>query len=288
MKHLKQFSALIVLSMFFITCKKEEALQEDLLNPKYKTSLYDIRYGDHYRNYFDIALPKNRTTNTPVVILIHGGAWVMGNKNYFAKDIQTFADAGIACVTMNYRYASDINAVHHPDLPLDIRKAIDFICSKADKWQVSTTRFGLAGHSAGAQLAMITSYLFNEDGKIKACASWAGPNNLIDDDQLKITGSEEVFKIYTGCALSSSEDTLKYKNASPYWMVNASSVPTLLVHGTEDPGVPYSNAVRMKEKLDQLGVPNSLVTMEGAYHIWTGEHLEEARRVTLDWFKARL
>ena len=287
MKHLK-LSTVLLFSIFFITCKKEEAFQEKFLNPKYKQTLYDIRYGDHFRNYFDIALPKNRTRNTPVVILIHGGAWVMGNKNYFAQDIQDFADAGIACVTMNYRYASDISAVHHPDLPEDVRKAIDFVCSKSEEWHISDSRFGLAGHSAGAHLAMITSFLYNEDGKIKACASWAGPNNLIDADQLKITGSDQVFQIYVGRALSSEEDTLKYKEASPYWMVKSSSVPTLLIHGTEDPGVPYSNAVRMKEKLESLGVENKLVTMQGAYHIWTGEHLKTARRETLDWFKARL
>ncbi|OFY84551.1 MAG: hypothetical protein A3F72_14205 [Bacteroidetes bacterium RIFCSPLOWO2_12_FULL_35_15] len=288
MKHLKMISAIIVISVFFITCKKEESLQESLLNPNRKQTLIDMRYGESFRNYFDIALPKNRTTNTPVVILIHGGAWVMGNKNYFAKDIQNFADEGIACVTLNYRYASDISAVHHPDLPLDIRKAIDFICSKSEKWQISTTRFGLAGHSAGGHIAMLTSYLYNEDGKIKACASWAGLTNLIDHDQLNITLSEQLFKIYTGCALNNSDDTLRYKAASPFWNLKNTSVPTLLIHGTEDPGVPYCNAERMKAKLDNLGVSNKLVTMQGAYHIWTGEHHEEARRETLDWFKERL
>jgi acetyl esterase/lipase len=236
----------------------------------------------------DICLPKNRTTNTPVVIFIHGGAWVMGNKSYFEKTIQDFADHGIAAVTMNYRYASDIKAVHHPELLLDVRKVIDFISDKSEEYQVSDCRFGVIGHSAGGHMAMLTSYLYNQDNKIKACASWAGLTNLIDPDQLKITGSEQLFEVYTGCLLNSSEDTVKYKNSSPYWMATNTSVPTLLIHGTEDPGVPYCNAERMKHKLDELGVQCSFVTLNGAYHIWTGDHLKEAERITLNWFQERL
>lgn len=268
-------------------CSKTEAFLESFLNVSKQQTLYSIKYGSHPRNVMDIALPANRNSTTPVVILIHGGAWVMGDKSYFISEIQQFAKAGIACATINYRYASDITNVHHPDLPDDVVQAMNFIGSKASLWKVSDKRFGLAGHSAGGHLALITAYTLN-DGRIKACVSWGGPLDFTNSEQLAIMGSKEVFKAYIGTGLNSSNDTLKYRQASPYWMVNSSSVPTLMIHGTNDIGVPYSNAVLMKQKLNSLGVDNLLSTFNDAGHIWTGNTLNDARSITLQWFQLKL
>ena len=277
----------LLITLLTACSKKSEEFQESFLNSNKKSTLYSIKYGPAMRNVMDISLPANRDANTPVVILIHGGAWIMGDKGYFLKEIEQFADAGIACATINYRYASDITKVHHPDLPNDVKLAIDYIASKSDRWQVSTQRFGLAGHSAGGHLALITSYTLN-DGRIKACCNWAGPMDLTDEEQLKITGCKEMLKIYMGFNPKNESDFEKCRQASPYWTVTSSSVPTMLLHGTEDIGIPYSNAVKMKAKLDQLGVPNEFHTFQGSGHIWTGKDLDKARALTLQWFKDRL
>ncbi len=277
----------IAASVLASCSKKSEEFQESLLNPGKQQTLYGIKYGSDTRNVMDISLPANRDSTTPVVVLVHGGAWVLGDKSYFLQEIEQFAKAGIACATINYRYASYLTHVHHPDLPNDIKTAIDFIASKKGKWQVSDNRFGVCGHSAGGQLALITAFAFN-DGRIKACGSWAGPVDFIDKEQLSITGAHEIFKTYVGTGLSSTTDTSKYKEASPYWTVNSNSVPTLLIYGTEDIGVPYSNALKMKSKLDSLGIQNSLTTLTGANHIWLGKDLDKARSATLNWFKEKL
>ncbi|HLP50735.1 MAG TPA: alpha/beta hydrolase [Chitinophagales bacterium] len=275
-------------ALTFTACnKKLEEFQETQLSTGKQQTLYSIKYGSKMRNVMDISLPANRNTNTPVVVLIHGGAWVMGDKAYFMKEIEQFAQAGIACATINYRFASDVTNVHHPDLPNDVLAAVNYITSKSDKWQIASNRFGLCGHSAGGHLALITAYTLN-DGRIKACASWAGPLDFTDEEQLKITGSSAILKVYMGMAANSGYDIERYKEASPYWKVNSSSVPTALLHGTEDIGIPYSNAVKMKTKLDALGVVNELYTFEGSGHIWTGKDLERARTTTLNWFNERL
>jgi acetyl esterase/lipase len=235
----------------------------------------------------DIALPKNRTTNTPVVIFIHGGAWIMGQKGVFLKEIDQFADAGFACATINYRFASEVRHIHHTELMQDIRKAVDYIASKSDTWQVAPNNFGLVGQSAGGHLSMMTAYTYNPDHIIKACVSWAGPVNFIDNDQLAITDAHLIFEMYVGCSLKDHEDTMSYKTASPFWNVT-NAVPTLMIHGTNDIGVPYSNIPRFKEQLDAAGVKNSFVTFDGEGHLWYGSKLNEARNSTLDWFKKEL
>ncbi len=287
MKSYKTALILLCLIGVFTSCKKLGQLQEKALDPNSKQTLYNIEYGDHWRNKMDIALPKNRTVNTPVVIFIHGGAWVMGNKGVFLQEIDKFANAGFACATINYRYASDISSIHHPDLMLDIRKAIDFISTKSEDWLVASDNFGLVGQSAGGHLSMMAAYTYNSDHKIKACASWAGPVNFIDNEQLKITGSHEVFKIYVGKSLNNTDDTLSYKQCSPYWNT-VTAVPTLMIHGTKDIGVPYSNIVSFKNQLDGANIKNSFITFDDGGHLWIGDNLNKARNYTLDWFKQEL
>lgn len=270
-----------------VSCEKFEEMQEQRPDPSQQQTLYHVSYGHHSRQVMDIALPAGRSQSTPVVVFIHGGAWVTGDRSVFATEIQRFCNAGFACATINYRYASDITHVHHPDLSNDVHAAVEFIASKSKQWHVSPERFGLVGHSAGGQLALMTSYTDN-NGRIKACASWAGPLDLTDADQLAVSGAPSVFKTYLGPELKSAADTLQYRGASPYWNVNSYSAPTLLVHGTNDSGVPYGNVVHMKTRLDKQRVPNKLVALNGAGHIWTGKNLRIAREETMAWFQARL
>jgi acetyl esterase/lipase len=287
---MRYYNACLVLSatMLLITsCKKMNQLQEQTLDSDKKQVLYAISYGNHWRHKLDIALPKNRTTKTPTVIFIHGGAWVMGDRSVFLQEINKFADAGFACATINYRYASSITHQHHTELMEDIRKAVDFISSKSDAWQIAPNNFGLVGQSAGGHLSMMAAYTYNPDHIIKACASWAGPVNFIDNDQLAITSAHQVFEVYAGCALNDHQDTMTYKAASPYWNTQ-NAVPTLIIHGTKDIGVPYSNLPRFKEQLDASGIKNSFVTFDGEGHLWYGNKLNEARNLTLDWFKQEL
>lgn len=270
-------------------CAKGDEWQEKMLDSSKKQTLYGMRYANGNDRYvLDVALPKNRTTNTPVVIFIHGGAWVAGDKGVFATDIQQYAEQGIACATLNYRFADDAKNIHHPDLPQDVMKAVEYIAGKSDLWKVSPTRFGLVGHSAGGHLSLSTAYSFDTNHRIKACASWAGPLNFLEPQQWAITWAPDIFKIYTGTALNTASDTLKYKEASPYWVVGSTSIPTLLVYGTADATVPYVIGTQMKAKLDSLGVPNSMTILNGADHVWTGNNLTTARSNTLEWFLQKL
>ena len=269
-------------------CNKFEELQETKLDTRKQQTLWEIKYGSHTRNTLDIALPANRTDSTPVVIFIHGGAWVFGDKSVHIPEIEKFAQAGIACATINYRYASDITGVHHPALPNDVRAAVDFIAGKAQLWGISANRFGLVGQSAGGHLALITSYTLNNDYRIKACASWAGVVNLLDSAQDAVTGAALIGKTYMGCDLKTAADTLRYKEASPYYMVSSTSVPTFLLQGTNDIAVPYSSVVKMQQRLAELEVDNRMTVFNGGGHLWFGSDLENARTLTIDWFKSKL
>jgi acetyl esterase/lipase len=213
---------------------------------------------------------------------------MFGDKSVHIPEMEKFAKAGIACAIINYRFASDVTGVHHPALPNDIKAAVDFIAAKAPLWGLSANRFGLVGQSAGGHLALLTSYTLNNDERIKACASWAGVVNLLDEAQMKVPGGELVGKTYMGMDLKTYNDTLRYREASPYYMVTATSVPTFLLHGTKDIAVPYSSVVHMQQHLTELGVENRIKVFEGGGHLWFGNELETARTLTIEWFNEKL
>jgi acetyl esterase/lipase len=273
------------LTLLFSGCEK---WQEDQLNASEQQTLTNISYGPGLRHRLDIALPANRDTTTPVAIFIHGGAWVLGDKSVFSTEIEQFAEAGIACATINYRFASELTGLGHPEIPQDVRSAIDHIVSKSDLWKVSPSRFGIVGHSAGAHLALQTAYTLNSDARIKACSSWAGPVDFVDADQLAINGAPDLFRVYTGATLTTPADSALYREASPHHRAHTNAPPTLLIYGTVDDLVPYVVGQRMQARLDVLGVESNLLTLTGQGHIWTGQTLEQARSATLDWFHARL
>jgi acetyl esterase/lipase len=279
-------------SLFFVpivclvSCQKFEETEEVALDPTKPQKLYHISYGNNSRQTLDIALPQQRSVNTPVVIFIHGGAWVTEDKSTFTAELQQFSDAGVACAAINYRLVSDITNIKHYDLVNDVNAAVDFIASKSKLWHVSPDRFGLVGQRAGGTLALSAAYA-RTDNKVKACASWGGYTNFIEDKQWKISGTNLLFKTYVGMALETKSDTLKYKFASPFWNVNTYSVPTLLVHGSKDANVSYANAAKMQKKLAKLKVQNSLVTLD-ANQNWAGKNMKMAREATLSWFQGKL
>lgn len=115
----------------------------------------DYAYAnDSERQKFDFWQAKSDKP-TPVVLLIHGGGWMNGDKSsYGASVIQPYLDAGISVAAINYRFipqAMEQNVVPPVKAPLhDAARALQTIRSKAKEWNVDPKRIGATGGSAGA------------------------------------------------------------------------------------------------------------------------------------------
>jgi len=118
-------------------------------------SFADVVYGtDSERQKFDF-WKANSDKPTPVVLLIHGGGWVNGDKSSFGnRPIKTLLDAGISVAAINYRFIGQameqkveppVKACVH-----DAARALQTIRSKAKEWNIDLTRVGATGGSAGA------------------------------------------------------------------------------------------------------------------------------------------
>lgn len=253
---------ILVLSLAWMGCENNETPSKDTPNGSElkDTLLPDRVYGSHDRQRYDIHLPAGRDSNTPVVLMIHGGAWKGGDKGEMAPYVDLLRKkwADVAVVNMNYRLASNTHDIHHPEMMADISAVILDVINKKDDYQVSPT-MGILGGSAGAQLAMIYSYAHDDFDNIRCVASLFGPTIINDWDWYSSTniwlGGKvgDILTEYVGQAW----DPTVYKQVSPYSRIHENSAPTIIFHGSLDPIVPVYQSQWMQAKLDSLGVPNA-------------------------------
>jgi acetyl esterase/lipase len=113
----------------------------------------NVAYGTHTRQVLDFWKADSERP-TPVVILIHGGGWVNGDKSGYRGAVKRYLDAGVSVVAINYRFVTeaDQRGVSPPvKWPLeDAARAVQFVRSKAKEWNLDKTRVGATGGSAGA------------------------------------------------------------------------------------------------------------------------------------------
>jgi acetyl esterase/lipase len=123
--------------------------------PRPAPTVADFAYGkDSERQKFDFWQAKSDKP-TPVVLLIHGGGWVNGDKtSYGANVIQPYLDNGISVASLNYRFiAQAMEQKVEPPVKAcvhDAARALQTIRSKAKEWNIDPERVGATGGSAGA------------------------------------------------------------------------------------------------------------------------------------------
>ncbi|MBQ7102348.1 MAG: alpha/beta hydrolase [Clostridia bacterium] len=245
--------------LFGIGIKKDDAVV-------YK----NISYGNHSRHKLDLYLPTDCGDDMGLVLYIHGGAWIAGDKEGYYETLEYMAEKyGVACAAVNYRYISD--SVTLLDIMDDIDAAMECIRAKGEKHGININRSILTGGSAGGHLSLLYAYSRVEGSAIPPVAvmSDCGPTDLSDDyyyyneDLGKgngLGGDEVISQLLTwGTGVEITRETRvnyleKIAEVSPLTYVNKDSVPTIINHGMVDDIVPFRNAVMLEAKLTELGV----------------------------------
>jgi len=241
----------------------------------------------------DLYLPRDRREPVPVVMLIHGGGWVEGRKEENVLGVLPYLAAGCAVVNVEYRLARNSPA---PAAVEDCRCALAWVIRHAKAYGLDTSKIVLTGYSAGGHLALITSMLPAASAFDRQCPTeGAGRWSSGSEPTLKVAAVINWFGITDVADLLDGPNAKHYaiewfgsmplreelaRQVSPIQYVNAGSPPVLTIHGDADTIVPYSHAVRLHEKLDQVGVANRLVTVR------EGGHGNFSRQQVLDCYTA--
>ncbi len=274
MKILKLFFVSTLFFVLCMSCSNDTDDSSEISNNTFDTSkVYEelnISYGTDERQKFDLYLPANRTSATKTVILIHGGGWTSGSKDDMdaIKLLVAQEIPDIAIVNMNYRLA-DANNPPYPMQIDDITTVIDFLKENKTKYTISED-IGFIGTSAGAHLSLLWTYAFDTNNKVDMVCSIVGPTNFTDPVYLNntdpiVSNLLELFGV--------EANTSFLEEVSPFHQVKNTAPPTILFYGGQDPLIPTSQGIDLRDKLQTLNVTHQFTLYENAGHGWVGLEL---------------
>lgn len=130
--------------------------------PEDVEAIRDIEYGQYGKsNLLDVYRPMDKTgAKLPVIVSVHGGGWVYGNKEVYQFYTASLAQRGFAVVNFNYRLAPKYK---FPAQMEDVNSVFTWILANSDRYGFDTDNIFAVGDSAGAcLLAMYACAMTNE------------------------------------------------------------------------------------------------------------------------------
>ena len=239
-------------------------------------TFFDLSYGTHERQTVDLFIPEGASGDLGMVLFIHGGAWIAGDKESYEGGMEYGATSlGIATASVNYRYISeDVDLL---DILDDIDAALAKVKQKGAEVGVNINRVLLTGDSAGGHLSLLYAYSRKNTAPVTpvAVVSNSGPTDLYDDNFYhgNALGDEAAISDLMSKACGQRFAYAERESAkaalyrvSPVAYVSADCVPTVINHGDSDSIVPFSNAQTLDALLTQYGVEHVLNVYKGADH----------------------
>jgi arylformamidase len=128
----------------------------------------DVSYGPDAKQRFDVYLPA-RASHAPVMLLVHGGGWRIGDKASRAvvqNKVARWTRAGIIVISVDYRLLPTANPIEQAE---DVARAIAVAQQRLPAWGGDPNRVVLVGHSAGAHLVALVagdqSFISHQGGR---------------------------------------------------------------------------------------------------------------------------
>ncbi len=255
-----------------------------------KRKFLDIPYASlSPAQKLDIYLPEDSAKPFPVIVSIHGGAFMGCDK----ADMQVLPmleglARWYAVVAVNYRLSWEAK---FPALVCDVKAAIRWIRANAKSFNLDPQRIAAWGGSAGAYLS---SMLGVSDGiseledlglgnpeqpsHVQAVVAWFGPTDFLKmDEQLAASGlapmedqrhngAHSPESLLLGQQITEVPD--RVKAANPETHIRPNAPPFFIQHGTRDPVVPVQQSINFAAKLEAVIGKGKihLELLEGAEH----------------------
>jgi acetyl esterase/lipase len=209
----------------------------------------------------------------PVVVYVHGGSWMHGDKSEAAMFASGLNSMGYLVVSLNYRLYPP---AAFPAMVEDVKCGIRSLRAHAADYNLDPNRIGAMGASAGGHLVALLGtteqnspwevgeYL-DQSSRVQAVISMAGVMDLSQTFPDADGNDIETMK-----RIGFNETNIL--EASPISHVTSDDPPFLLIHGDHDDLVPYQQSQLMYDRLIQAGVPAQLVIVKNGGHSFLESH----------------
>ncbi|MBW7675014.1 alpha/beta hydrolase [Chryseobacterium chendengshani] len=225
--------------------------------------IYNLNYGEHKRQKMDIFLPAEYAQDSPVVLIIHGGAWKYGRKEHMIKIQKMLYANNIPSINMNYRLVS--KHFTYKDQLDDINTVIEKFNSLSEKSELLPNNYILLGESAGGHLALL--YGYRNSDKIKKIISLSGPTDFYSPEYLNSFYSQYTsgtVQKMVGTRFDRKNLSEEFQKASP--IANITNVPTLLFQGNQDFLVNQKQGLALDSALTAKNIPHKFIFMDNTGH----------------------
>ncbi|WP_137126029.1 alpha/beta hydrolase [Roseomonas sp. HF4] len=212
----------------------------------------DLAYGPLPRHRFDLYLPEGMRPDAPLVTFLHGGSWRSGSKDVYRFLGEAFASRGAATAVPNYRLFPE---VRFPAFVEDAALAMAFLGGAPG---LPGGRRVLAGHSAGAHIAMLATL----DPRYRAGSGAAMPDAVVG-----IAGPYDFLPLRPGGFLASVFGGPDRRETQPITYADRPGPPMLLLHGLEDRIVLPEQSERMAARRRAAGFRAEVITYGSVGHI---------------------
>lgn len=221
--------------------------------------------------------PQASSKLLPIIVWIHGGAFMYGSRHDNQAIREEIASNGFACFSIDYRLSSE---AIFPATIQDCKCAVRYLRAHATELGISTAKIGVWGPSAGGHLAAMlgtsatVAELEGEGGyadqssAVQAVCDWFGPTDFsrmsafpsdIDHD-----APDSPESLLVGGPVQ--ENPEKVQAANPISYVSVSTPSFYIAHGTADPLVPFNQSELLHKALVAQGVEVTFDVLENAGH----------------------
>jgi acetyl esterase/lipase len=234
----------------------------------------------------DLYIPATGSGPFPVVIMVHGGGFMMGDKSDGTglTGVDQLLAAGYAVASINYRLSSE---AIYPAQIYDAKAAVRFLRANAAEYQLNPDKFGAWGASAGGSLVSLLgttcgvaelegAELGNAEQSscVQAVIDWFGPIDFLKmDEQFTGTACPQTHdaanspeSMLVGAAIQTVPDLVATTNPMNY--ITADDAPFFIENGTADCNIPPAQNKNLADALSAvIGADNvTYVSLEGAGH----------------------
>ncbi|MEM9254374.1 MAG: alpha/beta hydrolase [Pseudomonadota bacterium] len=204
----------------------------------------NIRYGDSgVRNLLDIYMPmQSREGGFPVLLQVHGGAWMIGEKEQQGKPLMYhMAERGWICVAINYRLSPRSAFPAHI---VDVKKAIAWIRDNIADYGGNPEFIAITGGSAGGHLSSLAALTPNRaewqegfeeiDTRVQAAVPIYGVYDFLDRNHIRGDMAMDSFIGERVLQCRKTENPELWESGSPIAHVNQDAPPMFVIQGTHD------------------------------------------------------